>query len=175
MNQALFPQFESLKHGRLAKVYHLVRDYKAVANSAVTYVRERPIKFISQLGIVGLGVYCWSQKPDMQSYADELFKSSNELLQVSSLVRNKASDTFVRDLITSYNQNRLTCRSVGVFSVILRNDFPDECDSYDKNCYYVQPRWTKLHERIVDVGILGRWFMLEKAMVDYDVNEEEFI
>ena len=175
VNRALFPQFESLKQGRLAKAYLLVTDYKAVAKSAVIYIREKPIKFASQLGILGLCAYCSSQRPDLQSYADELFKSSNDLLQVSSLVRNKASDAIVRDLITSYHQNRLVCKNLGLFSIILKYDFPDECDAYDKNCYYVQPRWIKLYERIVDIGMLGRWFMLEKAMVDYDVNDDEFV
>ena len=174
VNQALFPQFESLKHGRLAKVYHLVRDYKAVANAAVKYARDRPIKFLSQLGIVGLATYGWNQRPNMQCYSDQLFKSSNDLLQVSSLIRNKKTDAYVRDLITSYYHNRLVCKNLGLFSVIIQNDFPEDCDSYDKNCYYVQPRWTKLHERIVDIGLLGRWFILEKAMVDYDINEYEF-
>ena len=155
-------------------MYYLMRDYKAVANSAVVYVRERPIKFISQLGLVGLGAYCWSQRPGMQSYTDELLKSSNELLQVSNLIRSKTSEAFVRDLVTSYYQNQLTCKNFGLFSVILKNDFPNDCDAYDKNCYYMQPRWKKLHERIVDIGMLGRWFMLENAMIDFDVNNEEF-
>lgn len=174
VNQALFPQFESLKHGRLAKVYYLVRDYKAVAKSAVTYARERPIKFLSQLGIVGLSSYCWTQRPDMQSYEEELFKSSNDLVQISSLIRNKNTDAYIRDLISSYYQKRLACKNLGLFSIIIKNDFPKDCDVYDKNCYYLQPRWIKIHERIVDFGFIGRWFILENAMLDYDVNDEEF-
>lgn len=173
-NQALFPQFESLKQGRLAKVYYLIRDYKAVAKSGVTYARDRPIKLLSQLGIVGLSTYCWIQRPNMQAYADDLFRNSNELLQISRLTRNKKTDLYIRDLITSYYQNRLTCQNLGLFSIIFNNDYPEECDAYDKNCFYMQPRWINIHERIVDFGFLGRWFMLEKMMVDYDVNDEEF-
>jgi hypothetical protein len=29
-----------------------------------------------------------------------------------------------------------------------------------------------LQERIVDCGAFGRWFLLNNAMVDYDVNDE---
>eukprot|EP00795_Rhopilema_esculentum_P008734 gene8734-14756_t len=174
VNQALFPQFESLKHGRLAKLFHLVRDYKAVAISGVKYARKRPIKFGSQLIILGSCTYLWTKTPDMQSYENDLFDNSNQLLQVSSLIRNRRSESYIRELIECYYQGRLTCKNFGIFSLVMKSDFGNECDTFDKNCYYRQPRWTTLQERIVDIGFHGRWLFLESYMTDFDVNDEQF-
>eukprot|EP00112_Aurelia_sp_Birch-Aquarium-sp1_P011994 Seg2517.5 transcript_id=Seg2517.5/GoldUCD/mRNA.D3Y31 product="Mitochondrial import inner membrane translocase subunit Tim29" protein_id=Seg2517.5/GoldUCD/D3Y31 len=174
VNQALFPQFESLKQGRLAKVYYLVKDYKAVGASAIEYARKRPIKVILQLSTLGLGSYSYTKNPNLQSYEDNLKASAHQLLQVSSLIRNKNSESYVNELMESLDQNRLTWRSFGIFSVLLKNEFSQEYDSVNKNCYYVQPRWLNIYDRIVDIGFLDRWFLLEKAMEDYDINDEEF-
>ena len=175
VNQALFPQFESLKQGRLAKVYYLVRDYKAVGASAIKYARERPIKVMLQLSTLGLGSYSYTKNPNLQSYEDSLKASAHQLLQVSSLIRNKKSESYVNELMECLDQCRLTRRSFGIFSVLLKNEFSQEYDSVNKNCYYVQPRWLNIYDRIVDIGFLDRWFLLEKAMEDYDVNDEEFV
>lgn len=54
-------------------------------------------------------------------------------------------------------------------------------DNYDKDCFlyktvcpYLKPRYLTFHERIIDVGALDKWWVLETKMKDYDVNESEF-
>ena len=34
--------------------------------------------------------------------------------------------------------------------------------------------WLDLKERVIDIGVLGRWRRLEEAMNNYDINEEEW-
>ncbi len=174
LNQALFPQFESLKQGRLAQVYYLVKDYKAVFLSAFTYTRDKPLKVILQLTTLGLGSYAWNRNPNFTSYTDSLMESSNQLMQVSGLIRNRNSDSYVRDLTECFHQNRLRCRNFGIFTLIFKDNYGEECDLYDKNCYYMKPRWLSMKDQFVDIGFLGRWYQLEKAMIDFDINEEEF-
>ncbi len=174
LNHALFPQFESLKQGRLAKVYYLVKDYKAVFFSAFTYAKEKPIRVIFQLSALGLGSYAWTNNPSFTSYIDALLESSGQLTQVSSLIRNKNSDSYVRGLIECYYQNRLRSINFGVFTLVLKEKYSNDCDIFDRNCYYTKPRWLSMKDRFVDIGFLGRWYQLEKAMIDFDVNEDEF-
>eukprot|EP00794_Sanderia_malayensis_P012039 gene12040-13281_t len=173
-NQVLFPQFESLKQGRLAKVYYLVKDYKAVLVSTYTYAKEKPIRVLLQLSALGLGSYVWKNNPSFSSYVDALLESSGQLAQVSSSIRNRHSDACVRELTECYHQSRLSSKNLGLFTLIFKDNFPDDCDIYDRNCYYMKPRWTSIKERFVDIGFLGRWYQLEKTMIDFDVNDEEF-
>ncbi|NWT19780.1 TIM29 translocase, partial [Vireo altiloquus] len=46
---------------------------------------------------------------------------------------------------------------------------------YSALCPHLRPRlWDLGGSALLDVGFLGRWWMLEEALRDCDVNEEEF-
>ena len=45
---------------------------------------------------------------------------------------------------------------------------------FDANCSLVKPRWVDFHKQVVDVGFLGRWTSLRKAMFEFDVNQDEW-
>ncbi|NXU19028.1 TIM29 translocase, partial [Pardalotus punctatus] len=45
---------------------------------------------------------------------------------------------------------------------------------YSASCPHLRPRIWDLGVWLLDVGFLGRWWRLEEAMRDCDVNEEEF-
>ena len=175
VNQALFPQFESLKHGRLARIYNIYHDYKEVFKSALMYLKDHPVKSLIQVSGLGALSYVWRNNPDELSFTEHLTENSNKLLMVSDLIRNKESNRQVRQTLAYHTEGRLERKSFGFFSLILLSNLGQECDTYEKHCVYAQPRWTNITERIVDVGILGRWIYLEHAMIDYDINDDEFL
>ncbi|NXW83681.1 TIM29 translocase, partial [Alopecoenas beccarii] len=45
---------------------------------------------------------------------------------------------------------------------------------YAQRCRYLRPRWWEAPRRVLDVGFLGRWWVLSWRCRDYDVNDEEF-
>ncbi|NXC06462.1 TIM29 translocase, partial [Orthonyx spaldingii] len=45
---------------------------------------------------------------------------------------------------------------------------------YSALCPHLRPRGRDLGALLLDVGFLGRWWLLEGALRDCDVNEEEF-
>ncbi|NXY17266.1 TIM29 translocase, partial [Atrichornis clamosus] len=45
---------------------------------------------------------------------------------------------------------------------------------YSALCPHLRPRAWDLRGLLLDVGFLGRWWLLEEALRDCDVNEEEF-
>ncbi|NWH82949.1 TIM29 translocase, partial [Piaya cayana] len=45
---------------------------------------------------------------------------------------------------------------------------------YAAQCRHLRPRWRDLPSRVLDVGFLGRWWVLAARLRDCDVNEEEF-
>ena len=48
----------------------------------------------------------------------------------------------------------------------------NECKEYGR--VFLSPRWVEYVDRVVDVGFMGRWWRMEEAMLEYDVNEEEW-
>ncbi|NWX22700.1 TIM29 translocase, partial [Aegotheles bennettii] len=53
---------------------------------------------------------------------------------------------------------------------------PDAADAalYAARCRCLRPRWRDRPGALLDVGFLGRWWVLERRLRDCDVNEEEF-
>ncbi|NWR81203.1 TIM29 translocase, partial [Centropus unirufus] len=50
----------------------------------------------------------------------------------------------------------------------------DEAALYRARCRYLEPRWRDFPSRLLDVGFLGRWWVLAARLRDCDINEEEF-
>lgn len=72
------------------------------------------------------------------------------------------------------NEGRLRHLSVGVFTLVYRSDFDPDAMLYEAQCSSLSVPWRELPQRVLDVGFLGRWWILDSKMKDYDVNEEEF-
>lgn len=168
------PQFENLKQRKLGRsAYNIFIDYNAVFKDSYLYVKEKPLRSATTLGVL-LGLYyLYHENPDVNSYEDALLECSNELLQLSHLIRNPSSDNYVQKLLKYRNQERIRIQSFGILSLVWVSEFGPSCDLYEKHCEYVQPRWKSFPQQMIDVGILGHWYFLEKAMIDYDVNEAE--
>ena len=174
VNNMLLPQFENLKQRKLGKkAYTVFVDYKTVFKEFYRHSKEKPLRSLSTLAtLLGL-YYVYDKNPDAESYHDAVLGCANELLQLSHLIRNPSSDKYVQQILEFQNQRRLRVQSLGLLSVVWVSEFGPHCDLYEKHCPYVQPRWFTLPQRIIDVGFHGRWFFLDKAMKDYDVNEAE--
>lgn len=174
INDVFLPQFENLKQRKLGRsAYNLYFDYKTVFKDSITYAKEKPLRTVLSLAGVGAACFIYQNNPDEQSFADALMESSNELLQLANLIRNPSSDHCVQQLWKLHCEGRLKRQSLGLFSVVFEQNLSSDCDLYEKHCSYVQPRWKHLWSRVVDIGFMGHWFLLEKAMVNYDVNEAE--
>ncbi|NXG03338.1 TIM29 translocase, partial [Sakesphorus luctuosus] len=50
-----------------------------------------------------------------------------------------------------------------------------DCALYSALCPHLRPRGWQLAGQVVDVGFLGRWWALERALRDWDINEAEFV
>ena len=177
INQALFPQFESLKQGRLAKAFILYRDYKQALIDVYKYVSTKPIRATFQLSVLGFCVYASKKNPDFQSYRDALLEASNQHSCISDIIRNKKSNSEIKKLMKLYSEERLRIWNFGIFSLIVINPYSGVFDGFEKQCTTVEARWVdmeNLKKRIADVGFMDRWFIMEKVMLDFDINDEEF-
>ncbi|PIK40313.1 hypothetical protein BSL78_22841 [Apostichopus japonicus] len=155
-------------------VLQIMRDYKSSTMDIFKDARDRPIKaafYITGLSAIG---YLGSTNPDEDSFDRALVDASNDLLQVSDLVRNQTSDSHTQDLLEMRNKGVLKRMNLGVCSIMWRDNYSRNLSLFDSTCTHLKVPWKEFPERIVDIGVHGRWLQLEKAMIDYDVNENEF-
>ncbi|KAJ8040537.1 Mitochondrial import inner membrane translocase subunit Tim29 [Holothuria leucospilota] len=155
-------------------VMQILRDYKSSTLDIFTDARDRPIKaaiYITGISVVG---YCWSKNPDEKLFDEALLNASNDLLQVSDLVRNPDSNSHLQDLLEMRNKGFIRRMNLGVCSLMWRDNFGTDVSLFDSSCKHLKVTWKEFPNRILDVGFHGRWLYLEKAMQDYDVNYKEF-
>lgn len=177
LNRQLFPQFESLKHGRLAKAYNLITDYKQAFKDLFVIVKTKPIRSAVQSIVLGGAIFANHKCPDMNSYTEHLLEASNEHGLISNLIRSRISYSEINTLMQYYSENRLTCLNFGVFSIIRIEPHSLTYDSVEKHCDVLSERWIYMDtwkKNVLDIGFLDRWYNLERIMLDYDVNEDEF-
>ena len=115
----------------------------------------------------------WYTNPDEQSYWSQVTLDSNELILVSDAVRNPRSMEYMKFLWTDCNRKQLKYVNCGLFSLVIKSPQPTVCKSYEYECSHLKPGPITFFRRIVDVGVVNRWFYIAKEMEDYDINDEQ--
>ncbi|KAG8006715.1 Mitochondrial import inner membrane translocase subunit Tim29 [Nibea albiflora] len=135
---------------------------------------ERPVKASVYMTLVGGAWACFYTKPDQSSFEAALLERSGQLGLLSPWIRNGASDGHVQNLVKLRNEGRLHHVSLGLLSLVYRTEYDPDATLYEAQCSNVSPRWREFPQRVLDVGFVGRWWVLDSKMKDYDVNTEEF-
>lgn len=124
--------------------------------------------------VLGGCFYSSRHNPDETMFREQLIQSSIKLIQVGEPIRNPVSVQHIKWLEQCYNEGLIRRINLGILSLIWLDNYDRDCFLYKAVCSYLKPRYITFHERIVDVGFLERWWLLERKMKDYDVNEAEF-
>ncbi|CAM4360275.1 unnamed protein product [Leuciscus chuanchicus] len=152
----------------------LLSDYKEACREAVLGARDRPLKTSVYLGLLG-GMYaCYYTNPDDGSFETSLLETSNRLALLSPWIRSGTSDGHVQTLVKLRNEGKLRYASLGIASLTYYTDYNSESSLYEACCSAISVPWTELPKRVLDVGFVGRWWVLDHKMKDFDINEEEF-
>ncbi|XP_034568034.1 mitochondrial import inner membrane translocase subunit Tim29 [Notolabrus celidotus] len=152
----------------------LVTDYKEACREIFVGAWERPIKASVYGTLLGGALACFYTKPDQSSFEAALLDRSNELGLLSPWIRNATSDGHVQSLVKLRNEGRLRHISFGLLSLVYRADYDLAASLYEAQCSNLSVPWRELHQRVLDVGFVGFWWVLDSKMKDYDVNDDEF-
>ena len=152
----------------------IAQDYIEVVKDAYKDAKARPIKTLLY-SLMGCGVIAtWKTRPDAVSYTDRLLDHCNDLYQCSQLVRNPTTQAYVDNIMGMFAKDQLEYKNFGFFAILLKREHSPVCKNYHMSCKHLRRRWwTRWANDIVDVGAWGRWWALDRAMVDYDINNEE--
>ncbi|XP_076462428.1 mitochondrial import inner membrane translocase subunit Tim29-like [Babylonia areolata] len=173
------PRFpEKWKGGRTERIrdyfMRIATDYKAAVADMVQDMKDSPKKSAIYLSLLGAGAVLAKTNPSELSFQEKVWHSHHDLLLVGDPIRSRHSDSHITFLQERYRENTLRYTNCGLFSLMWVAEYDPAVDKFEARCGLVKPRWLEFHKQVVDVGVLGRWYWLGKAMVDYDINEEEW-
>uniref|UniRef100_A0A1Q3FDL1 Mitochondrial import inner membrane translocase subunit Tim29 n=1 Tax=Culex tarsalis TaxID=7177 RepID=A0A1Q3FDL1_CULTA len=154
---------------------NLIIDYKEMIVDTGRTMRQRPVRSGIYLSLLGATYYCGVNNPDERDFIERFRHYGNELSLVHPASQNPEATRHILFLQRCYNEGIVRRLSLGVVSFIWVDNYDRAVAVYKAICPYLQPRYMTFHERVVDIGFNNRWWLLERKMVDYDVNEENLL
>ena len=151
----------------------IAQDYVEVTKDAYKDAKAKPIKTLVYTLIGGCLVATWKTRPDADSYIDCLLENCNEFHLCSQVVRSRQTQEYLENIATKHSKDEVVYKNFGFFGIVLEREHTPVCKNYHMTCKYIRMRWWTRWTRVVDFGMWGRWWALNRAMVGYDVNDEE--
>ncbi|KAK7508321.1 hypothetical protein BaRGS_00000560 [Batillaria attramentaria] len=169
---------EKWKGGRLERIaryfQNIANDYKAAVLEMAEDMKASPRKSAFYLAVLGTGALLAKTNPSEVSFRATVTENAQDLMMLGDPIRNYKSDRYVQRLQEAYLEGTLRYTNCGLFSLIWIAGFDPAVSKYEARCKQVKPRWTEFHKQVVDIGVLGRWRMIHRAMQDYDINPDEW-
>lgn len=137
-------------------------------------IKNRPLRATYILGVICTSIHCVRKRPDEASFRTQLLEHEHDLSLTSESTRNPACVAHLCGLETLHNEGRLRTLQLGLFSLLWRADYEQDCGLFEAKCAFTKPSVMDFHTRVMDVGVLGRWRLLDYAMRDFDVDPEEW-
>ncbi|XKL68237.1 hypothetical protein PGB90_003728 [Kerria lacca] len=153
----------------------LFNDYRDVIIDISKHAKEHPVKTSVWFSIFGSTATCCALNPDELQYRENIIQKSNELIFVGKQIRNPAADEYLQTIEWYYNQGLVKRINFGVFCLILCNFKNEKSGLFKDNLSYVQPTYSEIIQNyIIDIGFWNKYWLLDKKMIDYDINPNEW-
>ncbi|XP_027237089.1 mitochondrial import inner membrane translocase subunit Tim29 [Penaeus vannamei] len=153
----------------------VAQDYKEVAVDVVKDTYKYPVKAAFYYSLIGGTLYAFNTNPDERDFQSTLQTYMNESAMLSESIRNPEVDAHFQYLVDCYNHGLVRRLSIGLFSFLWVDNYSKVCGVFKSRCDYLKPRYLTFHERIMDIGFLGQWWVIDKKMEEFDINPNEWI
>jgi len=153
---------------------NIYNDYRTVAVEAVEDAKLHPLKTSAYCALLSVAAYFMKTNPTKQQFEAQVTECANDIAVVGEPIRNPVSDKHIQHVVCCANAGLLRRTTFGVLSVMWIDNYDPTVDVYEARCKLLKVGWVEWPERIIDIGVLGRWRWLENAMMDYDVNPAEW-
>jgi len=157
--------------------YSISNDYKNVFLSTLQDCKTAPVKTsVYSTSSVGL-LYLYKTNPNYSTFVTQLRAAACNIAEVGEPIRSPKSEQHVNKLCAAERLKKLRHLSFVFFSVMWLDNVSSGLRTYDSQCKYLKVGWLDLiyENRIMDFGIAGRWRNIDRIMIDYDINETEWI
>lgn len=156
-------------------VKNIYLDYYEVFKEIQLGAKARPLRasFYGSSLLFVLNLFRTNE--GLRSYSSDIVMACNRLSAVTEQSRNPRSDKFVKSIGELHCHGQLSQIDLGFSTLIYKTEVSPEVASYRYNCKYLRPSVKEFfQERLVDLGFLGHWLVLELSMRDYDINEHDY-
>ena len=137
-------------------------------------IRDHPIKAAIYFTTLGATGYFIKTNPSEENFHEHLMDYRNDLATVGEPIRNPTSDFYLQAIMGYANAGVLRYTNVGVCSVMWVDNFDPQVDLFEAHCKSIKVGWLEWKDKVVDIGVLGRWRLMDQAMIDYDINPHEW-
>ncbi|KAE8738200.1 hypothetical protein FOCC_FOCC016329 [Frankliniella occidentalis] len=169
---------ERLKGSKFEKIgnfwINLLRDYGEVIKDTSNGIKERPKRALIYAWGFWAWLYCVNTNPNERSFRDQCLSAATEISSLPAAIRNAEPCTHLAFLESCHNAGLLRRLNLGVCSVMWLDNYDKNAGLYAAHCKYLKPKYFSFHERILDYGMLGRWWVISGKMKDYDINPDEW-
>ncbi|KAL4237077.1 hypothetical protein ACF0H5_005461 [Mactra antiquata] len=153
---------------------NILNDYKDVAIETGQDMKKHPLKSSIYISLITSTLVLMKTRPSEQNLHDRLTECTTDIMLVGERIRNPKSETAIDEYSRYANEGRLRCYNLGVCTLVCLKSHSKDVKLYSANCKYTEPHWTEFFSTVYDVGVFGKWRNLEKAMIDFDINTEEW-
>lgn len=149
----------------------LILDYRDVFIDVGKYMKKKPIQSSIYTVLGATTVYCFKHNPSETDFIEQLRLHNANMILVDKSCHNPISSEQLIFLERCYNQKIIRRLNIGVCAFLWIDDYDRALGLYKATCKYTKPDYLSWHKRIVDIGLLGKWWKIDEKMHDYDVNE----
>ncbi|KAK3090068.1 hypothetical protein FSP39_008932 [Pinctada imbricata] len=154
--------------------YNIYHDYKTAGLETLQDCKEKPVKATVYIGSLLTLFTLYKTNPRESDYEEALIEGTNEMLLIGKDIRNPNTDKYLFSILDAKRDRRLRYTSLLFFSIVYFDTCSSDAKIFEGTCKLVKPHWTEFHRHIADVGVFNRFIYLNKAMIDYDVNTDEW-
>lgn len=149
-------------------------DYRLVAIETAIEAKQRRWRTVAVIGGVSLLVYAHHTNPTMDDYLNDLRRHRLQACQIGLPILNEESATMLIDRTAMVNQRRCKHIDLVFASLIVRLNYGQGTDIYASQCRPIRPSVFEWYKTIDDVGLFGMWLLLNRRMIDADINDNEW-
>ena len=168
------PKKLTLREKATIYLKNLYKDYRDVYFETLQEAKAKPKKATFYIILVGGILYCIWSVPEERNYFQDFIGCRENLELCAPAIRNPDTEKYINDLNKLEMKGLLRYQSLGLFSIMWRHNEDPMLAVYYARCEYLQPLYSEMWDRLIDVGFAGRWWILRKKMEDYDVNYKEW-
>ncbi|XP_055326960.1 mitochondrial import inner membrane translocase subunit Tim29 [Sitodiplosis mosellana] len=150
----------------------LVTDYRDVFLGVIQQLKEKPIRAAIYGGLGGAAVYTFKHNPNEVDFIQQLREYNVRMVMIDPVCQNPISSQYLIFVERCYNEGIVRKLNLGIFSLLWLDNYNRALGLYKTTCSFTQPELLTWHQRIIDVGFLDKWWIIEKKMIDFDINED---
>uniref|UniRef100_A0A0N5BSX6 Peroxisomal membrane protein n=1 Tax=Strongyloides papillosus TaxID=174720 RepID=A0A0N5BSX6_STREA len=151
----------------------LKNDYKGSLEDAIADSKAKPHKALALVSFSSFAVYAFVTNPSVRDFRNTMAQKRIKMAMIPPSIHNPVTVNAINEREQLWIQNRLRFIDCFLFTLVVRTTYDStlrSSESQDSNLrdWY----FNEIFKNIVDIGAFNRFFYLEKAMEDCDINDQ---